>query len=124
MKKLFKYVFICVCPILFSACEDNSETVKTDTESGTIVEQQQDIENDIFTIHYFLNNDDATIDELTQTVEYGKEFELKEPIYNQEEYNFLGWFDDNNVVVSDGVYNLKSDLNLTGKWETIWSPFY
>ena len=50
------------------------------------------------------------------TVEYDTRYALpQKPI--REGYVFLGWFDENDTKITDGIWNFVTDKSLTAKWE-------
>ena len=73
-----------------------------------------------YTITY--NADGGMIDEVTQTVYYGCEYQLKVPTYHRE---FLGWVDENgDPVPMSGIWEIQGDVVLTATYATPPAHYY
>lgn len=58
----------------------------------------------------------ATYQNREVTVIYDTNFKLpQKPV--QEGYVFLGWFDESDMQITDGIWNFATDKTLTAKWE-------
>ncbi len=77
------------------------------------------------------NHEGVGISALTQTVTYGKEYNLLKPYC--EGYNFLGWvISGTDQKVGNDIYRYTENLSLTALWrpietesdEEIWTSFY
>ena len=53
-------------------------------------------------------------------VTYDKNYDLGTP--EKEDYTFLGWFKNNEIINTSGVWQYEEDMTLTAKWESAWSP--
>ena len=62
-----------------------------------------------------LNGNGGTVSSNAVTVVYGSAYELPIPVLPG--YNFLGWFDGETAVASEGVWLTEAGASLVAKWE-------
>ena len=64
-----------------------------------------------------LNPNGGTLDKTTLNVEYGKSYTLPTPEY--EAHTFTGWYLDNTLIESEGIWNYLGNKTLVAKWDLI-----
>ncbi len=66
----------------------------------------------------------GSVSSATQTVTYNGAYTLPEP--TKEDSHFLGWYDENDVKYTGGVWTTADDVKLTAKWQEkeAWTGFY
>ncbi len=73
-----------------------------------------------FTVKYVLNNVNASMAETTVTKEYFDEYNLEEPTFNSEWYNFKGWFNDEQLTETVTSFTKKEGtFTVYAKWEDL-----
>lgn len=117
--------------------EDKTSTDKTTTDKNTVnkdttdkvTTDSDDTESDTkkqYTITYNVNNDNATIDQVTQKVTYGDNFTLATPrLKGGDDQYFVKWvIAGTNDEFKSGIYNIQKDVSLTAIWGENYSKNY
>ena len=84
-------------------------------DSIEIKEKAEEPEPEIYTIHYDLRNDNATMETLTQSVVYGEDFQALLPQVDNDE--FTGWkVVDTNEDFWSGTYLFEGNVYVYATW--------
>ena len=71
-----------------------------------------------YTISYDLNGGDTNVEQ-TQTVQFDTDVTLMTP--TRDGYRFMGWYDEEDTLISNGKWQIASNVNVTAKWERTYT---
>lgn len=72
------------------------------------------------TITYIVNNSEADVTNRVQKVIPNQAFTLQDPLYNENDFIFLGWY-IGETKISSGIYTYEDSITITGKWKDKWT---